>query len=111
MPDMKESDDTREAAFGEKLADIEGLNIFFFFSSRRRHTRYWRDWSSDVCSSDLIRAGNYKAIETTAYGDREMEKAEVITYKGKLNDDANSEVRFTLTDKVLEGFIDRKSVV
>src|SRR3712207_2756793 len=27
----------------------------FFFSSRRRHTRYWRDWSSDVCSSDLPR--------------------------------------------------------
>src|SRR5947209_11393735 len=27
---------------------------FFFFSSRRRHTRYWRDWSSDVCSSDLL---------------------------------------------------------
>src|SRR3712207_8319269 len=33
---------------------LEGLLIdFFFFSSRRRHTRYWRDWSSDVCSSDL----------------------------------------------------------
>src|SRR3712207_5073506 len=29
---------------------------FFFFSSRRRHTRYWRDWSSDVCSSDLVAA-------------------------------------------------------
>src|SRR3712207_7484262 len=28
-------------------------SLFFFFSSRRRHTRYWRDWSSDVCSSDL----------------------------------------------------------
>src|SRR3712207_1111817 len=28
----------------------------FFFSSRRRHTRYWRDWSSDVCSSDLWEA-------------------------------------------------------
>src|SRR5258707_1821013 len=28
----------------------------FFFSSRRRHTRYWRDWSSDVCSSDLLMA-------------------------------------------------------
>src|SRR5438445_13688016 len=27
--------------------------MVFFFSSRRRHTRYWRDWSSDVCSSDL----------------------------------------------------------
>src|SRR5215203_2220431 len=29
------------------------FGVFFFFSSRRRHTRYWRDWSSDVCSSDL----------------------------------------------------------
>src|SRR5258707_12037505 len=31
--------------------------LFFFFSSRRRHTRYWRDWSSDVCSSDLKNIG------------------------------------------------------
>src|ERR1035437_10922297 len=31
----------------------EYLCFFCFFSSRRRHTRYWRDWSSDVCSSDL----------------------------------------------------------
>src|SRR3712207_8015055 len=30
--------------------------LLFFFSSRRRHTRYWRDWSSDVCSSDLAAA-------------------------------------------------------
>src|SRR5438067_10537036 len=29
------------------------LYVFFFFSSRRRHTRSKRDWSSDVCSSDL----------------------------------------------------------
>src|SRR5215470_11059286 len=29
--------------------------LFFFFSSRRRHTRCYRDWSSDVCSSDLDR--------------------------------------------------------
>src|SRR6266487_3348248 len=28
---------------------------FFFFSSRRRHTRWTGDWSSDVCSSDLLR--------------------------------------------------------
>src|SRR5690606_40946166 len=28
-------------------------SFFFFFSSRRRHTRFSRDWSSDVCSSDL----------------------------------------------------------
>src|SRR2546427_7979543 len=29
------------------------LYVFFFFSSRRRHTRFDCDWSSDVCSSDL----------------------------------------------------------
>src|SRR5699024_11661863 len=29
------------------------LPVLFFFSSRRRHTRSKRDWSSDVCSSDL----------------------------------------------------------
>src|SRR2546429_2286685 len=33
------------------------LCVFFFFSSRRRHTRCSRDWSSDVCSSDLERVG------------------------------------------------------
>src|SRR5579864_8517455 len=32
---------------------ICGSGIFFFFSSRRRHTRLTCDWSSDVCSSDL----------------------------------------------------------
>src|SRR5438105_10741334 len=32
------------------------LFFFFFFSSRRRHTRSTRDWSSDVCSSDLLSA-------------------------------------------------------
>src|SRR5690606_40017719 len=34
----------------------------FFFSSRRRHTRFSRDWSSDVCSSDLIVGGTPYAI-------------------------------------------------
>src|SRR6266702_8458730 len=37
------------------------MNLFgfcFFFSSRRRHTRWPRDWSSDVCSSDLRVAGS-----------------------------------------------------
>src|ERR1035437_10580877 len=45
----------------DRRADLEGAGLVqggflfvFFFSSRRRHTRYWRDWSSDVCSSDLI---------------------------------------------------------
>src|SRR5215475_15142896 len=33
-----------------------GNGVSFFFSSRRRHTRFSRDWSSDVCSSDLLAA-------------------------------------------------------
>src|SRR5438874_8884657 len=36
------------------LLCISSLIFFFFFSSRRRHTRSLRDWSSDVCSSDLF---------------------------------------------------------
>src|SRR6266508_6749866 len=35
-----------------------GHLVCFFFSSRRRHTRWPRDWSSDVCSSDLARGAN-----------------------------------------------------
>src|SRR2546429_4786325 len=45
----------------------------FFFSSRRRHTRCSRDWSSDVCSSDLKVAQNIGKdvqVRTFAFGDR-----------------------------------------
>src|SRR2546422_8767284 len=38
--------------------------FFFFFSSRRRHTRCSRDWSSDVCSSDLEHRNIFAAIRT-----------------------------------------------
>src|SRR5207302_2976703 len=41
---------------------------FFFFSSRRRHTRFSRDWSSDVCSSDL--------------GDPDLSQAAVVPHPG-----------------------------
>src|SRR5256886_7834356 len=36
------------------ISVVLDLLFFFFFSSRRRHTRFDCDWSSDVCSSDLI---------------------------------------------------------
>src|SRR6266513_5284886 len=35
------------------------LDMLFFFSSRRRHTSSKRDWSSDVCSSDLVQRGRH----------------------------------------------------
>src|SRR5690625_7682777 len=42
----------------------DGCDFIFFFSSRRRHTRWPRDWSSDVCSSDL----KYSLASPTAKG-------------------------------------------
>src|SRR2546430_3219260 len=39
------------------------IRVCFFFSSRRRHTRFDCDWSSDVCSSDLV---TYEQYETNA---------------------------------------------
>src|SRR5690554_7915474 len=44
--------------------------VFFFFSSRRRHTRCGRDWSSDVCSSDLVVPG---AAETDGDVERHLQ--------------------------------------
>src|SRR5207237_7930500 len=41
---------------------------FFFFSSRRRHTRFKCDWSSDVCSSDLNAAARVGARTAMAVG-------------------------------------------
>src|SRR3989442_11461940 len=40
--------------FYSYMKGVASEKFFFFFSSRRRHTRCGRDWSSDVCSSDLI---------------------------------------------------------
>src|SRR6267378_5022832 len=51
---------------------------FFFFSSRRRHTRSLRDWSSDVCSSDLEPVDLEQAD-----GFISLERFESITTAGK----------------------------
>src|SRR3712207_4034883 len=45
------------------------VSVFFFFSSRRRHTRYCRDWSSDVCSSDLGAAAGARVTGTVRNAD------------------------------------------
>src|SRR2546430_8778762 len=44
--------------------ECECVDVFFFFSSRRRHTRFDCDWSSDVCSSDLTRQEAVLALGT-----------------------------------------------
>src|SRR3712207_5003195 len=66
-----------------------------FFSSRRRHTRYWRDWSSDVCSSDLDNQNqrtvgargpatleNYQFLEKISHFDRERIPERVVHARG-----------------------------
>src|SRR2546428_5388583 len=47
------------------LRTVDCFDVFFFFSSRRRHTRSDRDWSSDVCSSDL--AGHAHDFDDTNF--------------------------------------------
>src|SRR5439155_14962580 len=47
------------------------FSFLFFFSSRRRHTRWPRDWSSDVCSSDLTSATRWGGLWTWSWPGRE----------------------------------------
>src|SRR5438034_8725441 len=48
---------TSERIYSLRLSSV--VNADFFFSSRRRHTRSLCDWSSDVCSSDLVLAAHF----------------------------------------------------
>src|SRR3712207_3331781 len=61
-----------------------------FFSSRRRHTRYWRDWSSDVCSSDLLvrreRGEDRAELEEVADGDVGDVAVEILAQLGPLSE-------------------------
>src|SRR3712207_239210 len=47
------------------------------FTSRRRHTRYWRDWSSDVCSSELLWQHRALALEALKLGTKRVRSAPV----------------------------------
>src|SRR5256885_3609713 len=62
--------------------------VFFFFSSRRRHTRLQGDWSSDVCSSDLI-----DACDETRGGIGRQEQRDVPPRVGELGRMAVAVVR------------------
>src|SRR2546427_7225469 len=83
-------------------------SVFFFFSSRRRHTRFDCDWSSDVCSSDLTstcirqvskfrmrhsplfvsREINFTATGTTRYDPGCREPSEIQNWKSYFASDA-----------------------
>src|SRR5437870_6760403 len=88
------------------------FGIFFFFSSRRRHTRWPRDWSSDVCSSDLL-----DFLELTK-PDTLIPRVTSYSYD-TIMDHASSVTRYAIghnygfhqNDSVVTHDTDRKSVV
>src|SRR5690606_40364276 len=53
-----------------QLGVVSDISPIFFFSSRRRHTSFSRDWSSDVCSSDLGGAGGLLAASGALHRQR-----------------------------------------
>src|SRR2546422_3044992 len=59
-----------------------GVGIFFFFSSRRRHTRCSRDWSSDVCSSDLAAGTQW----TLFLPERDYPEPDSVSYENQGRD-------------------------
>src|SRR5262245_62310992 len=62
--------------------DVVGTRmLFFFFSSRRRHTRCLSDWSSDVCSSDLsAHAAARQLVAAQIWNSPEHRALQVDTY-------------------------------
>src|SRR5690625_7362441 len=62
------------------------IQLSFFSSSRRRHTRWPRDWSSDVCSSDL---DDHLGRQELLAGDRFQGPSDGLLFVVKRNDDRN----------------------
>src|SRR5437660_3968422 len=72
--------------------------FFFFFSSRRRHTRWPRDWSSDVCSSDLDFATLSSQVPSTRrYGSPRCEGGACVVSEGALTHETRSARRSART--------------
>src|SRR5690625_3876295 len=66
------------AAYSSISNNHSCLQVLFFFSSRRRHTRWPRDWSSDVCSSDLNEANELAAGEVITLDIEKARQAGVV---------------------------------
>src|SRR2546427_7012022 len=60
--------------------------VFFFFSSRRRHTRFDCDWSSDVCSSDL-----FQNPPSAAFWNKQIQEARELKQDRHKTSDENYE--------------------
>ena len=66
--------------------------FMFFFSSRRRHTRLVSDWSSDVCSSDLVGTGANQIVQLNASGELPIVDGSNLTNLTETGEDRKSVV-------------------
>src|SRR5438067_3033803 len=89
------------------------LTVLFFFSSRRRHTRSKRDWSSDVCSSDLFlqfKPGGLGELVSAQRAEATGLELQKLAALSTLASSSTQETRtYFVTDA--QGSPDRKSVV
>src|SRR5215217_5298857 len=69
-----------------------GDSFCFFFSSRRRHTRYWRDWSSDVCSSDLPELAVRRDVLGVALDRHDVDRLGLVRVDGDREAEVGGEV-------------------
>src|SRR2546422_649559 len=67
--------------------------VVFFFSSRRRHTRCSRDWSSDVCSSDLFEVLAERTIYDEGLLPQEFGRPHALVERRRLQDERSEERR------------------
>src|SRR5258707_4489258 len=90
-----------QAEDGRRDIGVTGVQTCaLLISSRRRHTRYWRDWSSDVCSSDLV-TQRTKISEDSAQSRLLAAKAQVdqakATYGLRISQSQSLRVRAGIT--------------
>src|SRR5256884_5857124 len=91
--------------------------MFFFFSSRRRHTRCSRDWSSDVCSSDLIAGMQKRALVLEAHYTTHIEGTQLTLeqserilagqkVRGARPDDAQELLNYKKAFELVSGYLE-----
>src|SRR5256884_7535488 len=95
-----------------KLTCVEHVMVVVFFSSRRRHTRCSRDWSSDVCSSDLLALALRKCGVESGAGLHADKSAETIVLRVRgLADDVDTAARIAAGKHLLEEYLGRPLIL